>query len=167
MGKLRGFCERPLASRALAVFTRSIADMSRTNSNDSAEAPGLPVSIFVVDDEPMLLELACVVLMPLGFRIQTFRSAEAAFEAYRAAEPRPDLIITDYAMHVMTGMTLIEECRHLQPLQKALLVSGTVDERVFRQAPCKPNAFLAKPYKAAQLIHLVRSVLASRPKPPA
>ncbi len=134
--------------------------MSRASASDSGEAKSLPGSIFVVDDEPMLLELASVVLKPLGYHVRTFRSAEAAFESYKAGHPRPDLIITDYAMHVMTGMALIHECRRLHPAQKALLVSGTVDERVYRDSDSKPDAFLAKPYKAAQLTLVVQALLA-------
>src|SRR2546421_9763344 len=91
--------------------------------------------IFVIDDEPMLLELAAVVLEPLGYAIKTFRDPATAIEAFASARPQPALIITDYAMHNMTGMDLIEECRRVQPRQKILLLSGTVDEHVYRDSP--------------------------------
>src|ERR1043166_7400169 len=54
--------------------------------------------IFVVDDEPMLLELAAVILEPLGYHVKTFRDPQSAVEAYNSARPHPALIITDYAM---------------------------------------------------------------------
>ena len=64
--------------------------------------------IYVVDDEPMLLELASVILEPLGYPVETFRSPETALRAFELAEPKPALIITDYAMHAMNGLELAE-----------------------------------------------------------
>src|SRR5882762_524235 len=95
--------------------------------------------IYVVDDEPMLLELASVILEPLGYEVKTFRNPDAAVEAYAAARPQPALVITDYAMHLTNGMDLLKACRRLQPRQKILLVSGTVGEEVFKNIPSKPD----------------------------
>jgi two-component system, cell cycle sensor histidine kinase and response regulator CckA len=121
--------------------------------------PGAARMVYVVDDEPMLLELAAVILEPLGHQIIIFRDPEAALKAFAHAHPRPDLLITDYAMHSMNGMELIQECRRLEPNQKILLLSGTVGIEVFHEAPCKPDQFLAKPYHARQLIDVVRDML--------
>lgn len=115
--------------------------------------------VYVVDDEAMLLELATVILEPLGYEITTFRDPEIAVEAFAHASPRPALLITDYAMHTMNGMDLIEQCRRIEPGQKVLLVSGTVGPEIFEQASSKPDRFLAKPYHARQLIDLVRTML--------
>lgn len=116
--------------------------------------------IYVVDDEPMLLELAAVILGPLGYQIKTFQDPETALKAYTSINPKPPLIITDYAMHTMTGMDLIKECKRLNPAQKIILVSGTVGEEEFRDMPVQPNYFLAKPYEIRELTDLVRTVLA-------
>jgi two-component system, cell cycle sensor histidine kinase and response regulator CckA len=115
--------------------------------------------IFVVDDEPMLLELAAVILNPLGYQVKTFRDPDSALQAFAKADPRPVLIITDYAMHTMTGMDLISECKRLQPGQKIILVSGTVGNEVFQNADTQPDRFLAKPYEVRQLIETVSSLL--------
>ena len=116
--------------------------------------------IFVVDDEPMLLELASVILEPLGYSLKTFRDPDSAVQTFAAATPPPVLIITDYAMHTMNGMDLIHECRRIHPTQKIILVSGTVSQDVYRHSPVKPDLFLAKPYHAKQLVDAVESVLA-------
>jgi DNA-binding NtrC family response regulator len=133
--------------------------MNRSKGNNSEEGKGGPRVIYVVDDEPMLLELATAILKPMGYDVETFRSAEAALEAFVAARTYPSLIITDYAMHLMSGLALIEECRRVFPRQKTLLVSGTVDEQVYRHSRCKPDRFLAKPYQAKQLVEVVRALL--------
>ena len=115
--------------------------------------------IYVVDDEPMLLELATIILEPLGFTVRTFRDPNSALVAFTMAQPRPLLLITDYAMHNMNGMTLIEACRRLEPHQKTLLISGTVGEDIYCDSTCKPDAYVAKPYHARQLIEKVESTI--------
>jgi len=116
--------------------------------------------IYLVDDEPMLLELASVILEPLGYTIGTYSSPEAALHAFEVAEPKPVLIITDYAMHTMTGLQLAAACRQIRPKQKVLLVSGTVGPDVCHGAAVLPDRFLAKPYQSKQLIDAVESILA-------
>jgi len=130
------------------------SDPPNSEENDSR-----PV-VFVVDDEPMLLELNAIILEPLGFRVRTFRDPVTAVRAFSLAAPRPVLIVTDYAMQGMNGMDLISACRRENPGQKILMVSGTVDETIFWGAAEKPNRFLAKPYQGKQLTDLVRAVLA-------
>jgi CheY-like chemotaxis protein len=127
---------------------------------DAARENNRPV-VFAVDDEPMLLELVALVLEPMGFRVRVFRDPAAALVAFRDAQPRPALIVTDYAMHAMTGLDLIRECRRLEPGQKVILVSGTVDEAVYQGEREKPDRFLAKPYPAEHLERAVREVLAA------
>jgi len=71
------------------------------------------------------------------------------------------LIITDFAMHEMDGLALMRACRRLNPNQKFLLVSGTVDESVFAGKGLKPDAYLAKPYLPATLTEVVQKLLNS------
>jgi CheY-like chemotaxis protein len=117
--------------------------------------------VFAVDDEPMLLELIGLVLEPLGYRVRSFRDPSAAVRAFTQANPPPALVITDYAMHSMNGMELIRECRLANPRQKILLVSGTVDENIYRDSEVKPDLFLAKPYQARELAQTVRTMIGS------
>ena len=116
--------------------------------------------IYVVDDEPMLLELASVILQPLGFTVRTFRDAVSALESFKDAKPFPVLLITDYSMHAMNGMEFIKACREIQPRQKILLISGTVGEDIYRNSNEKPDQFLAKPYHSKQLADAVEALLA-------
>jgi CheY-like chemotaxis protein len=59
----------------------------------------------------------------------------------------------------MNGLDLIRDCRVIHPQQKILMVSGTVDENVYRDSPHKPDAFIAKPYTAPELIAYVNKLL--------
>jgi CheY-like chemotaxis protein len=128
--------------------------------SQTASQPAKPL-LFVVDDEPMLLELALAVLQPQGFEVKTFCDPESTLEVYHKLEKYPALILTDYAMHTMTGMDLIRERRFINPQQKTILLSGTVDQGIYRTAPAKPDRYLAKPYDVKQLTDLIHEVLAS------
>jgi two-component system cell cycle sensor histidine kinase/response regulator CckA len=129
-----------------------MADWNGTQPNNP------PVTIFVVDDEPMLLEMAVMILEPLHFRVRTFRDPQTALAEFCVADPRPELIVTDYAMHTMSGMDLIRECRRIHPKQKIILLSGTVDESIYTKAEVKPDRFLAKPYQVSDFVTLVQSL---------
>ena len=117
------------------------------------------VLIYIVDDEPLLLELASAILEPLGYAIETYRDPETALQAFRLADPPPALIITDYMMHSMTGLEFAEACRQTRPQQKFLLVTGTVGPEVLRGSAVSSGRFLAKPYQANQLIDKVKAAL--------
>jgi CheY-like chemotaxis protein len=133
--------------------------MNKPTGSGSEPANNRGGEIYVVDDEPMLLELASVILEPLGYPIKTFRTPEAAISEFKTAHPQPVLIITDYAMHTMNGMELIEACRRIRPEQKTLLLSGTVGPDIYHDMPVQPDQFLAKPYAAKQLVDTVKSML--------
>jgi DNA-binding NtrC family response regulator len=102
--------------------------------------------IIVVDDEPMLLELAESILTPAGYRVSLYRDPTLVIETLEHSPAPPDLLVTDYAMLQMNGLQLMERCRQIHPGLRVLLVSGTVTECIFENSPCKPDRFLAKPY---------------------
>jgi CheY-like chemotaxis protein len=133
--------------------------MSMPQKNSPDPVDDAKPLVFAVDDEPMLLELIALVLEPLGYRVRTFRDPATAVRAFSLAKPQPAVVITDYAMHMMNGMDLIRECRQINPGQKIILVSGTVDETIYRNSTVKPDCFLAKPYPAKQLAEMVKSLV--------
>jgi CheY-like chemotaxis protein len=158
MFQSRSFCA--LATSVASVFTPANAtDMNERKASSNSKPQNDNKLIYVVDDEPMLLELASVILQPLGYTVKTFHDATSALEAFEAAKPFPVLIITDYSMHAMNGMDLIKACRQIQPHQKILLISGTVGEDIFRNSQEKPDQFLAKPYHSKQLVDVVEGLL--------
>jgi len=130
--------------------------MSRPERNDA----GSPASIYVVDDEQMLLDLAEMILKPAGFQVCLFRDPQQALAEYKAAKSPPDVLVTDYAMGGMNGMDLICECKRLHPQQKTILLSGTVDESIYAQSEVKADRFLAKPYQINKLVEVIRALLA-------
>lgn len=134
---------------------------------DTSNSPGNRPTVFIVDDEVLLLDLAEALLAPLNCNVRKFANPEEALREFPKAAPV--VVVTDYAMGRMNGMDLIRECRRLNPHQKAILISGTVDGEVFAGAPVKPDAFIAKPYDIGQLVSIVREMIvaAKRSQPAA
>jgi CheY-like chemotaxis protein len=128
-------------------------------ASSTGKAADSSSTIFVVDDEPMLLDLASAILQPLGFNVQTFRDPKKALREFPAAKPA--VVVTDYAMGEMNGLDLVRECRRVNPRQKMLLVSGTVDETIYDGLPVKPDRFLAKPYQVRDFVESVQELIAS------
>jgi len=126
--------------------------MSSSKTSDR----GNPPTIFVVDDEPMLLDLAATILEPLGFAVRKFRDPRKALA--ELPEARPVVIVTDYSMGGMSGVDFVCECKRRNPGQMMVLVSGTVDETVYADSPFKPDRFLAKPYAMADFAATIQSL---------
>ena len=147
-----------LASYVCSGVNRAtVADTSQPQT----ESPRTKDSVFiyVVDDEPTLLELAEYILEMEGFRFEKFEEPRKALAAFQAADPKPDLIITDYVMLGMDGLQLVGECQRIKPDLKSILVSGTVQEEVVHRSPVKVDRFLRKPYLAQEFLEAIRGVL--------
>jgi CheY-like chemotaxis protein len=142
------------------LFKAGHEAMNKPNEERPARGKRGEALIYLVDDEPMLLELASAILEPQGYSVETFRSPETALRAFELAEPGPALVVTDYAMHSMNGLELASACRRIRPKQKVLLVSGSAGPDILRDAPVKPDRFLAKPYQAKHLVEAVEAMLA-------
>lgn len=115
--------------------------------------------IYVVDDEPMLLDLARRVLEAEGYEVKTYRDPTAALLAYRRLKRKPVLILTDYHMRTMSGLELTAACRRLNPDVKVALLTGTVDASMLGGLQDPPDGFLRKPYGHRELLRLVRRLL--------
>lgn len=131
--------------------------MSQIETN---KGTGSPATIFVVDDEQMLLDLAEMILKPAGFQVCLFKDPTKALAEYVAAPSPPDVLVTDYAMPQMNGMDLIRECKRLRPRQRTILLSGTVDESIYTGSDVQPDRFLAKPYQINRLVEVIHSLIA-------
>ncbi|MFH1034900.1 MAG: PAS domain S-box protein [Pseudomonadota bacterium] len=119
--------------------------------------------VLVVDDEPLLRDIAAEMLEGFGYRVSTASQGEEALALYRDAlsQGRPhDLVIMDLAMPVMDGQTCLERLHQCHPQARVLVVTGHGPQRVsWGREPCHPRQVLRKPYSLAQLLCHVRQVL--------
>lgn len=116
--------------------------------------------IYLVDDEPVLLDVAEAVLQAEGYQTVKFSDPVHALRRFRQARTKPALLITDYAMGKMNGLELIARCKQQQPALKTILVSGTAGAEILLDAPVQVDRFLTKPHPSETLCEAVRTVLA-------
>lgn len=117
-------------------------------------------TIFVVDDDPDILNLIKHVLDLEGFEVRSFTDPREALEEFAAAKERPEMIMTDYCMQPMNGMELIHRCRETAPELKSILISGMIDEDSVAKLPEKSDRFIQKPFKVSNLIQTLNDTLA-------
>jgi response regulator RpfG family c-di-GMP phosphodiesterase len=114
--------------------------------------------IYLVDDEPLLLDLAEASLQE-HYRTRKFLDPEEAWKAFGKEAPKPALLISDYAMGKMNGVELIARCKNMFPELKTMLLSGTAGAEIVLNAPVKVDRFLGKPYPPATLLETVKEML--------
>ena len=122
--------------------------------------PASAGSVFVVDDNAMLVEFASTVLEAAGFSVKHFLDPKAVVRAVQEANPKPAVLVTDYEMGEMNGLQLIESLHKIHPALKTLLLSGTVDSSIILTQKAQVNRFLGKPYEPAQLQKVVAELMA-------
>jgi len=133
--------------------------MSQTKQKASKAPKAKVPLVYLVDDEPMLLDLAEMSLQADGYHLKKFIDPELALEAFLSARNKPDLLVTDYALGKMNGLELIEKCKAVKPDLKSVLISGTAGAEIVLESPVKIDRFLGKPYQPLNLAELVRRVL--------
>jgi CheY-like chemotaxis protein len=109
-----------------------------------------------VDDDPMVVNIVEKILMSGGFKAVSASSGPQALNLL-SAMPEVDLLLTDVAMPVMTGVELAGAVRKLRPELPIVLMSGYSDGRE-RHAACA-SALLQKPFSTRQLLTLVQTAL--------
>jgi two-component system, cell cycle sensor histidine kinase and response regulator CckA len=122
-------------------------------------APPVPGLVYVVDDSPMLSELAATVLESAGYSVRYFTDPKVVIEAFNEAGPKPDVLVTDYDMGEINGVELVRQLHKVHPSLKTVLLSGTVSNSMMSMHPGEVHRFLGKPYDPAQLKNLVAELL--------
>ena len=115
--------------------------------------------IYIVDDEPLLLDLAEATLASPDYKLKKFLDPEEALDSFLEARTKPALLITDYSMGKMNGLELVEKCKAVKPDLKSILVSGTAGAEIVLGSDVKVDQFVGKPYHPTSLVDLVRRVL--------
>jgi DNA-binding NtrC family response regulator len=115
-------------------------------------------TVLIVDDDPQMLRLLRAMLGPQHVKVL---SAPLPSDALRiCGEETVDVLISDISMPQMDGNKLAERVFKLNPRVTVLLISGAVDK-----APAVKGGrvrFLKKPFFPAELVKLLREMLADR-----
>ncbi len=117
-------------------------------------------NIFVLDDEPDILELISIHLRKANFRVKTFAEADTFLRALRAE--CPDLIILDLMLPDADGMDI---CRHIKNNPKLnsipiiMLTAKTDETDRILGLELGADDYVTKPFSPRELVARVKAVL--------
>lgn len=132
-----------------------------TDSDPAAFVRGGSETILIVEDEPVLRDMARVILEECGYKILEAGNGKEALNVWEANRDKIELILTDMVMpEGVSGVELAEKLLAEQPGLKVVFTSGyTVDEMNTTFFEKNNTRFLQKPYKRTSLAHAVRDAL--------
>lgn len=119
--------------------------------------------IYVVDDEPDMVELLATVLKGEGHEIETYTDGRAALA--RVLEEPPDLLLLDLMMPDLDGFELLKLLRLDSRGRNVvvLVVSARTGHRAqLETLQLGANAYIYKPFSPRELATQVRHLLEER-----
>jgi HD-like signal output (HDOD) protein len=117
--------------------------------------------IYVVDDQPAVVDTAVLVLRALNpqWEVAGFTDPLAALAAVK--ERAPDLILSDQLMPGMLGSQLLEEVRTIAPAAIRVIMSGYVSLSKLTLIT-SAHQYIAKPFDVSKLAEVVQRSFAAQ-----
>lgn len=113
--------------------------------------------IMIVDDNFSIRLLISALITDAGYEVVLqATNGQEALNAY--FNTKPDLLIVDYQMPVMDGISLIKEIKKDDSAVKVLLCTGSIDV-LENDGLTKDIAVLSKPFDNNELLGLVTAAL--------
>ena len=130
----------------------------------AAQVLGGSETILIVEDEPVLRDMAHVILKNCGYQIYEARSGREALTVWDRHQDAIDLVLTDVVMpEGISGMDLAQKLMATKPSLKVVFASGysmdNLDTAFVRNGRA---GFLQKPYTHLTLAQAVRTALDAR-----
>ena len=127
------------------------------------DIPSGTETILVVEDEPAVRELTCVLLEDAGYTVLESSGVEDAMETAKDAQRKIDLLLTDVVMPRLDGRELANQMVSLRPDLKVLYMSGYSDDVILHRGVLTHGAVLVqKPFTKRTLLQKVREMLDSQ-----
>ena len=119
---------------------------------------GAGETILLVEDEPILRELAHAVLADAGYKVLDAEQSTEAMHLWQCHQEDIELLLTDMVLPGgMTGRELATQLREQKPDLKVIFTTGYSQEMLDNQE--EPVSFLQKPYPPEALMRMVRTCL--------
>jgi len=126
----------------------------------SPQVRGGHETILLVEDEPVLRELARMILKDYDYQVLEAATGVEALKVWEENNGRIDLLLTDMVMpEGMSGRELAEELKTRKPDLKVIYTSGYSSEVMGQDLGLRDIKFLQKPYPPPQLAQAVRECL--------
>ncbi len=116
--------------------------------------------VLVVDDEIHIVHVVAIKLRNNGYEVLSADNGAEAFEL--ACEERPDIIVTDYQMPIMSGLELVEKLRQRQETKDIPVIMLTARSFAIpkeQQENLRISGCLSKPFSPKELLGNIEDVL--------
>jgi CheY-like chemotaxis protein len=116
--------------------------------------------VLVVDDEIHIVHVVTIKLRNNGYDVISASDGAEAYEL--ACTQKPDIVVTDYQMPVMSGLELVEKLRHTPQTADVpviLLTARSFAVEDDRKERLKISKCLSKPFSPKELLRDIEDVL--------
>lgn len=121
-------------------------------------ADGQPVTVLVVDDEPVLAEMVSMALRYEGWNIATAGDGSTAITTAR--NERPDVVVLDVMLPDMSGLDVLQKLRKENPGLPVLLLTAkdAVEDRI-AGLTAGGDDYVTKPFSIEEVVLRLRALL--------
>ena len=127
-------------------------------SNPEKEPRG---RVLIVDDEKVILDLTAIILKNRGYQVFTALSAEEGLDTI--GRERPELVLLDYMMPNMDGLTALKEIKRSYPETYVIMFTGKGSEEIAVELmKAGASDYILKPFNNQDLVERIESVLRLR-----
>lgn len=117
-------------------------------------------TVVIVDDEEMVLtSLSSFLNLETDYEVKTFKSAEEALEFIKTNDV--DLVMSDYLMPEMDGITFLAQVRDIKPQIPRIILTGYADKENAIKAINDGGLFqyIEKPWDNEDILIVLRNGL--------
>jgi CheY-like chemotaxis protein len=119
--------------------------------------------ILVADDEIHIIHVVAIKLRNNGYEVLSASNGAEAYDL--ACTEKPDIVVTDYQMPLMTGIELIEKMRasdDMKDIPVVLLTARSFAVTNEQQETLGVSACLSKPFSPKELLKILQDILHQR-----
>ncbi|MDQ6677233.1 MAG: response regulator [Acidobacteriota bacterium] len=116
-------------------------------------------TVLVVDDEPVVLRAAGLMLEQLGYTVLMAGNGQEAIDLFRSRPATIDVVLLDMTMPVMPGEITFQKIRAIRANAKVIVSSGFDKTEALRRFGPDIDGFLQKPYQVSRLGEIMSGVL--------
>jgi CheY-like chemotaxis protein len=122
-----------------------------------------PLRILLVDDHEAVRETTAGMLCDMGHMVASAGDGPAVLAMLESAPADYDLIVTDYAMPLMSGGDMLRQARKIRPDLPGIIISGYADSRSTAQKS-REIVFLSKPFTLDQMGAAIGAAIQASPR---
>jgi CheY-like chemotaxis protein len=117
-------------------------------------------TVFLVDDEDIILDVAKDILKTLGYKVLLARGGVEALQVYNKNQDEIDMVILDMIMPDIGGGETYDKLKEINPGIKVLLSSGySINGQATEILERGCNGFIQKPFYMIDLSQKLREIL--------